>query len=230
MDRTRFYSQIAVTQRPTFKKDMLEMIISLFVMSFGVVLSVKAHLGASPIASLPNVLSIASGMSLGMTVFIVYTICVVLQWVLLRDRSKILMTLTQLPFTVIFSLFVDFVVMMLEPWEVTSLFGQWVLVILSCAIIGLGIVLEIDANISMLADDGLVLVIHQVTKVRLDKVMIIFDVVFVATAFVLSYVLFHGMYGVGLGTIFSGFALGIFVKFFTNIVKQYIRKDGYIGC
>ena len=82
--------RLSVTSRPTFKKDLLEMIVSLLVMSVGVVLSVKAVQGASPIASLPNVVSQATGLSLGMTLFIVYSMCIILEWALIRDRKRIL--------------------------------------------------------------------------------------------------------------------------------------------
>ena len=213
---------IPITARPTFRKDLVEMIVSVLVMSFGVVLTVKAQMGASPIVSLPNVLSGVIGMSLGTTVFIVYFILILIEWALIRDRSRILLTLSQLPFTLLFSLFVDPAVRRSGPVE------QWVLVIVGTAIIGFGCVLEIDANISMLADDGLVLAISQVTKVRLDKVMIIFDICFVASAFIVSYAAFHDFVGVGWGTIFAGITLGLFVRLFTKVVKGYIRKDGSI--
>ena len=204
---------IPVTARPTFKKDLLEMIVSVLVMSFGVVLTVKAQMGASPIVSLPNVLSNVVGLSLGTTVFIVYFILILIEWALIRDRSRILLTLSQLPFTMLFSLFVDLIVWMLGGWVISGPVEQWVLVIVGTAIIGFGCVLEIDANISMLADDGLVLAISQVTKV---------------SAFIVSYVAFHDFVGVGWGTIFAGITLGLFVRFFTKIVKGYIRKDGSI--
>ena len=219
---------IPITARPTFRKDLVEMIVSVLVMSFGVVLTVKAQMGASPIVSLPNVLSGVVGMSLGTTVFIVYFILILIEWALIRDRSRILLTLSQLPFTMLFSVFVDLIVWMLGGWVVSGPVEQWVLVIVGTAIIGFGCVLEIDANISMLADDGLVLAISQVTKVRLDKVMVIFDICFVASAFIVSYVAFHGFVGVGWGTIFAGITLGLFVRFFTKVVKRYIRKDGSI--
>ena len=172
---------IPITARPTFRKDLVEMIVSVLVMSFGVVLTVKAQMGASPIVSLPNVLSGVVGMSLGTTVFIVYFILILIEWALIRDRSRILLTLSQLPFTMLFSVFVDLIVWMLGGWVVSGPVEQWVLVIVGTAIIGFGCVLEFDANISMLADDGLVLAISQVTKLRLDKVMIIFDICFVAS-------------------------------------------------
>ncbi len=213
---------IPITARPTFRKDLVEMIVSVLVMSFGVVLTVKAQMGASPIVSLPNVLSGVVGMSLGTTVFIVYFILILIEWALIRDRSRILLTLSQLPFTMLFSVFVDLIVWMLGGWVVSGPGEQW------GTIIGFGCVLEIDANISMLADDGLVLAISQVTKVRLDKVMIIFDICFVASAFIVSYVAFHDFVGVGWGTIFAGITLGLFVRLFTKVVKGYIRKDGSI--
>ena len=222
------WARLPVTKRPTFKKDLMEMVFSIFVVSFGVVLSVKACQGASPIVSLPNVLSNVAGMSLGTTLFIVYMLFVVIQWILLRDRSQILLTFSQLPFTMLFSVFVDLIEGVVEPWVVTDLLQQWVLVVVSTAIIAFGIVLEVDANISMLADDGLVLTVSRVTRIRLDKVMIIFDVCFVASAFIVSYAAFHDFVGVGLGTIFAGITLGMFVRLFTKIVKRYVRRDGNI--
>ena len=219
---------LSVRNRPTFKKDLVEMVVSVLVMSFGVVLTVKAQMGASPIVSLPNVLSHVVDMSLGTTVFIVYFILILIEWALIRDRSRILLTLSQLPFTMLFSVFVDMIVWMLGGWVVSDPVEQWALVIAGTAIIGFGCVLEIDANISMLADDGLVLAISQVTKVRLDKVMVIFDICFVASAFILSYAAFQGFVGVGWGTIFAGLTLGLFVRFFTMVVTVYIRKEGSI--
>ena len=220
---------IPLTARPTFRKDMVEMVVSVFVLSLGVVLTVKAGMGASPIVSLPTVLSHATGLSMGTMIFIVYTLFILVEWALLLDRGRIVLTLSQLPFSMLFSLFVDIIVWMLGDWEVTGDLGRWILVIVGTAVIGFGCVLEIDANISMLADDGLVLSISQFTGVRLDKVMLIFDVCFVASAFVVSYAVFQDFIGVGLGTIFAGLTLGLFVRFFTKVVKGYIRKDGNIS-
>lgn len=218
-----------VTQRPTFRKDLLEMVVSVLVMSFGVVLTVKASMGASPIVSLPNVLSSVFGLSLGTMIFIVYSIFIVMEWAIIRDRGRILLTLSQLPFSMLFSVFVDLIVWCLGSWEVSGPLEQWALIVIGTAIIGFGCVLEIDADISMLADDGLVLTISRATRVRLDKVMVIFDIVFVASAFILSYAVLQEFVGVGWGTIFAGLTLGLFVRFFTKVVKTYIRRDGNIS-
>lgn len=221
---------LSVRNRPTFKKDLVEMILSMFIMAFGVVLSVKACQGATPIVSFPNVLSLSVGMSLGLTLLIVYSVFIIIEWIILRDRSRILMTLSQLPFTFLFSAFVDSIELVLEPWVVTALWEQWVLVVISTAIVSFSIVLEIDANVSMLTDDGLCLAIHLATKIRLDKVIMIVDICFVASSFILSWIVFNDFVGVGLGTIFAGITQGFFVRISTKLVKRYVRKDGSIEC
>lgn len=228
VDGVEEHPHASVTGRPGFRKDLLEMVASVFIMSFGVVLSVKACLGATPIASFPNVLSSASGLSLGTTLFITYTAFVVIEWLLIRDRRRIVMTLSQLPFTFLFSLFVDLIEMALGFWTVEGDLLRWLLIAASVLVIGFGIVLEIDANVSMLADDGLVLAIHERTRVPVSKVMMLFDIAFVAAAFVLSYAVFHDFVGVGPGTIAAGVTLGLSVRLFTRVVKKYIRPDGNV--
>lgn len=211
------------------KKDYFEMIVSIFLMSFGVVLSVKAGLGSSPISSLPYVVTLATGVSLGTTMLVVYSFFVLLQWVLLRDRKIIPSMLTQIPFTILFSIFVDIIVYALEPWHVVGVAAQWVVMVLSTMVVAIGIVLEIDANVSMLADDGLVLAIHCVTKLSIGKSLILFDILFILSAFAASLLIFDGFVGVGLGTIFMGITQGLFVNVFSKFVRKYVRPDGHLG-
>lgn len=47
------------------------LLIGLFIMAFGVSFSIKALLGTSPVSSIPNVVSIVSGLSVGTTTIIV---------------------------------------------------------------------------------------------------------------------------------------------------------------
>ena len=210
------------------KTDLLEMIASLFILSFGVALSVKANLGSSPISSLPNVLSIFSGLSLGTTMLITNVTMIVAEWVIMHDRTKIIYTMVQLPFTIIQSVFVDIIMMPMDGWFVTDLVQQWGLVIISNLIIAFGVVLSIDSNVSLLADDGLILAIHGATRVRLDKVMLLFDIAFIGSAFIASYIFFQDFVGVGLGTIVAGLTLGPFVKILTTFVKRHVRSNGHI--
>ncbi len=211
--------------------DFLELILAVWIMAFGVILSVRSGLGTNPMVSLPCVISLMSGISLGTMTFIVYALLVVAQWIILRKKGlkRILMTLSQLPFTLLFSVFIDTLELGIGDWTLTDPVMQWSLLILSNMLIGLGIVFEVDANISLLADDGFVLAIHETTRVPMHKVLIIFDVVFVIVAFILSMLAFGGMYGVGVGTLLAMFLIGMFMKFFTKIVETYIRPNGHLA-
>jgi len=221
---------------PTFFRDdmkvadLVEITLAVLIQSFGVVLSTKAGLGTSPVSSLPYVISLGSGIHLGITILAVYTVLVVFQWILLRRKGmkRIMMTVTQLPFTVLFGLFVDLVEDALSGWTIDGVVMQWIAMLLSMVIIAFGVTMEIDADVSMLADDGLVLALHETTGVPLDKVLVMFNVGFVSTAFILSFILFDGMYGVGIGTLISMVGIGILVRPSTKVIKRYIRPDGHL--
>ncbi len=221
---------------PTFFRDdmkvadLIEITLAVLILSFGVVLSTKAGLGTSPVSSLPYVISLGSGISLGITILAVYTVLVAIQWILLRRKGmkRIMMTVTQLPFTVLFGLFVDLIENTLSGWTIDGAAMQWIAMLLSMIIIAFGVTMEIDADVSMLADDGLVLALHETTGIPLDKVLVIFNLGFVSAAFILSFILFDGMYGVGVGTLISMVGIGAFVRPSTKIIKRYIRPDGHL--
>lgn len=221
---------------PTFFRDdmkvadLIEITLAVLILSFGVVLSTKAGLGTSPVSSLPYVISLGSGISLGITILAVYTVLVAIQWILLRRKGmkRIMMTVTQLPFTVLFGLFVDLIENTLSGWTIDGAAMQWIAMFLSMIIIAFGVTMEIDADVSMLADDGLVLALHETTGIPLDKVLVIFNLGFVSAAFILSFILFDGMYGVGVGTLISMVGIGAFVRPSTKFIKRYIRPDGHL--
>lgn len=77
-------------------KRCIFLIVGLCIMAVGVVLSIKAALGTSPISSIPCVLNLITGLTVGTTTIIVNTLIVLLQIVLLRKRFK-LIQLLQIP-------------------------------------------------------------------------------------------------------------------------------------
>ncbi len=216
----------AIRTKPT-KLDVAEMVLSVFVMAFGVVLTVKSCQGVGPISSLPYVLSEVFGLTLGTLTFIVYVCFILIQWAIYRDRGMYLRTLSQLPFTLIYSLFVDLIQMGLSSWTVEGLAMQWLVILAALFLTALAIVMEVDANVSMLADDGLILAVHRATRVPFDRCVILVNISFVVSAFLISWFVLGGLYGVGLGTIFVGVAQGFVVKGLTPLFKRY-RKGGHL--
>lgn len=209
--------------------DIAESIVAMMIIAAGVILSAKASLGTSPVASFPYVLSLGTGYSLGTTIFIVYAVFVLCQLIIYRkDRHRQISVLSQLPYTMIFSGFVDIIEMMLTGWTLEGPAECWIAAFSSIILIAFGVTLEVDANVSMLADDGFVLALHEATGIRFGMVTIIFNVSFVTAAFALSYALFREFDGVGVATLLAMVFIGLFVNFFTKVVKKYIRTTGYL--
>ena len=89
-----------------YVKRTIALVIGLFIMSFGVGLSIRADLGTSPVSSIPYVLNIITELSVGTTTIIVNVIIVLSQIVLLRKRFRPLQLL-QIPVCIAFGLLCD---------------------------------------------------------------------------------------------------------------------------
>ena len=215
-----------VKTKPT-PVDFAEMTIAVFVMAFGVILTVRSLQGVSPVSSLVYVLSETSGLTLGTMTFIVYFLFVLVQCAVYRDRGMTVRVFSQLPYTILYSVCMDLFDYALAPLQADTLLGQWGLVLAGCLLTSLAIAMEADANVSMLPDDGLMLAVHRATRIPLGRSIIVVNVLSVGLAFVLSLGILGGFYGVGLGTLFMMVAQGYIVKALTPAFKR-VRRNGHL--
>ena len=215
-----------VKTKPT-AADFVEMTLAVFIMALGVIITVRSLQGVSPVSSLIYVLSEASGLTLGTMTFIVYFVFVFIQCAIYRDRGMTVRVFSQLPYTILYSVCMDVLDYLLAPLGAETLAGQWVLVLTGCMLTSLAIAMEADANVSMLPDDGLMLVVHRATRIPLGRSIIVINIVSVALAFALSLGMLGGFYGVGLGTIFMMVAQGYVVKALTPVFRR-VRRNGHL--
>lgn len=197
-------------------RDFPKFLLGLYVMSLGVVLSVKSDMGTSPISSLPLVITLSTGLSLGTTLMVVHSIFIIIQCFIVRSRRAFLLTVSQVPVTLGLSVFTDINTALLNWFEPEGILWELGLMALSSVTIGLGIAWEIDSNVSMVADDGLVWRLHLITGVKINTIITTFYTLFVSVAIVLSYLEFGSILGVGVGTVFLALTVGIFTQFFQN--------------
>ncbi len=119
-------------------KRCLFLIVGLCIMAVGVVLSIKAALGTSPISSIPYVLNLITGLTVGTTTIIVNTLIVLLQIALLRKRFK-LIQLLQIPVCIVFGFMTD-VAMELLGWVVVRTYWQqWLVCIAGIVFVAFGV-------------------------------------------------------------------------------------------
>ncbi|MBR6024191.1 MAG: hypothetical protein IK044_04405 [Methanobrevibacter sp.] len=197
-------------------------LISLFIISLGASLSIKANLGTSPLICLPYVCSLITNLSVGIVVFLFTVLFIVIQIALLgRGFEK--RQYLQFIIGSIFSFFVDFSLMLVNSINPVGYINQLLLLLLSCLVVAFGVLLEIQTEVVYLPADGVIVAISEVLKKEFPKVKPFVDTSMVIIAAILSVVFLGYLAGVREGTIISAIIIGPIVK----ILKKYL--DSYVS-
>lgn len=204
------------------------MLIGLFTMTIGIAISTKAQLGTTPISSIPFVLNIATGVSLGTYTMIFNFLLVGAQFVLLRDKFTA-HHLIQIPVTFVFGIFTDISVALVDWMNPDGYFMCWVFTVLSSMILALGIFIEVSSKTSMMPGEGIVVAVSQVIKAKFSKIKITLDITWITIAGIISLVLFGELCGVREGTIFAAVFVGLFIKLYSAILRKIRPSEDSIS-
>lgn len=192
-------------------------VISLFIIAFGVALITRANLGTSPAACPPYVLSLVPGslMTMGTYMCCMQVMFVLAQIAILRRQFEPFQ-LFQFAASFLFGFYTD-LAMMLTAWLPVGTYAlSWLWLILGCAVMGAGIVLEILASLLLLPGEGVVAAISKVGHWQFHTIKIINDVVMTLTGVIIAWVMIGGIEGVREGTVVSAFLVGFMVKLFKH--------------
>lgn len=185
--------------------------------SFGISFITLAALGTSPISSVPYVFSLRFTPTMGQCTFVVNLMFVLLQIVLLR-RNFQKIQLLQIGVNLIFSAFIDVSMGVLTPFAPQSYGAELVWLLIGCAVLAFGIYLEVSPKVLMVPGEGLVQALSQVSGVEFGSVKVGFDVTLMSLASLCSLFFFHGLQGVGLGTLLSAVLVGLIVKLYRRML------------
>lgn len=196
-------------------------LLSLFIISLGASLSIKANLGTSPLICLPYVSSLITKFSVGEVMFVFTILFILIQVILLRKDFEKRQYL-QLIIGTIFSFFIDFSLMLVNFINPAGYINQMLLLLISCLVVAFGVLLEIKTEIVYLPADGVIVAISKVIKIEFPKVKPFVDTSMVLIAAILSITFLGYLAGVREGTIISAIIIGPIVK----VLKRYL--DPYI--
>lgn len=197
----------------SLKKRYFIFICGLFFMSLGICLIIKSSLGTSPISSIPYILSLKYPLSLGAFTFIFNMVLVVGQLLILRKQFPFMQYL-QIPMTVIFSCFMDFVMFLLSGFQPDLYLEKLLILFLGCLALAMGVALQIIANVVMLAGEGFVYAIVKNWSLEIGKTKTFVDIGLVLIAAVLSFSYFTEIRAIREGTLVSAFLVGSIVRFY----------------
>jgi uncharacterized membrane protein YczE len=197
--------------------------LSLFIISLGASLSIKANLGTSPLICLPYVSSLIVNYSVGEIMFVFTVIFILIQIILLRGGFEKRQYL-QLVVGTIFSAFIDFSMMLVNFINPVGYVSQMMLLLISCVVVAFGVLLEIQTEIVYLPADGVIVAISRVLKKEFSTVKPFVDTSMVVIAAILSVVFLGYLAGVREGTVISAIIIGPIVKVLKKHLDSYIVK------
>lgn len=212
---------------------MFFFVLGVAINSFGVSLITVGNLGSSAISGVPYVVSLILPMlSFGVATFIWNVLFIVVEIILLRRQFKPSQFL-QVVANIIFSSMIDVSMLILRFVRPDQLWEQCLCVVLGSVVLAFGIVIEVAPNVVVVPGEGIVRAFSIVTKVRYGTVKAVFDITLIVTAGIISLIAFHGLRGVGIGTVLSALLVGTtinlinrFFKFPDRIRALALARDG----
>lgn len=201
-------------------------IVALFVSALGVSVITRSVLGTSPISSIPYVLSLNTPITMGTYIFVLNMFLIAGQMLMLgregirRRRVDLLM---QVPVSVLFGVFIDLTMAMLGSY-IPVLYGLKLLsLVVGCAILALGICLEVVADVTMVSGEYFVHIASKRFKKEFGVVKIMFDVTLVILAALFSLSLSGRIEGLREGTVIAALLTGPFVRLVSPAL-QFIKR------
>ena len=192
-------------------KRYLIFLLGLFVNSLGVSLITKANLGTSPISSIPYVLSLNFPFTLGNFTIFFSIFLIVLQLIILRKNFK-LEHILQIPVSIIFGYFIDLTMILFSWVNPEAYIMKIVYLLIGCLILGVGVYMEVLADVVMLPGESFVRAIVLTWKTNFGTTKICFDVSMSVIAAVLSFVFAGRLAGVREGTVIAALLVGFIAR------------------
>lgn len=199
-------------------------LIGLFINSFGIAFITKSALGTSQISSVPYTFSLYfSKISFGTATFIFNMIFILIQLLILKKRFKAIHAM-QIVTNIIFSFFIDMGMYMMDWFQPAAIPARVASLLAGCAILALGISIEVSPDVIVVPGEGIVRVIAEETHREFGRIKVYFDVTLILIAVCFSFMFFHGIRGIGIGTVVSALIVGKAV----SLIENHLPLIGYI--
>lgn len=200
-------------------------IISLFFSALGVAFTKHAELGVSPISSVANVLSCKYDFfSIGVWLIIWNCILILGQILILRKNFQ-LIQLLQIPLSFLFGYFTDIGMNIVSVIPIDSYYMKILIALAGIIILGFGISLSVIANVILNSGEAFVKAVSDTTHKQFGNIKILFDVVCVIIAILLSLLLFDfRIVGTREGTVITALLTGTVVNFFNKALQKPINS------
>lgn len=208
------------------KKRCLLYLIGLNIMSIGIVLSTRTHLGVATISSVAYSYSIFFNISFGLSNVILYVVFILIQILLMKSLSyKILM---QIPMAVLAGIFIDIYDNLIALLNYNFLIN-FILLLTSNILTGIGVYFMTKADLVLDPGNGIVNTLCIFFKKPFSYLRIRFDISLVIFTAISGLILVQEIIGIGLGTVISAYligkSVGVTKTLLENKINHYLKKE-----
>lgn len=192
----------------------------------GVALSAKAGLGTSPVASVPYSVSlVCHGLTFGWWLNILSIVQILVQLILLRKNCNMSEILIQTVLAFVYGYLTDFSCSLLSWIHADTYFVKFILMLLSCLVLGLGIWIQLKGGVAMLPGEAMNRAISKVTGKRYENIKITFDVAYIVLAALICLVFVGKLKGVREGSIIAAVLIGNIIKMYNSAFNRIIKRS-----
>ena len=199
----------------------------LIILACGITMNTKTGMGVSPIISVPYSISEIWDLNFGNMTFIVYTIFVIIQAVLMRRIT--LNLILQLPLSLVFTRFLNLFDMIL-PESGSDIWEKLLMLAVAISLTGIGIIMSVRTDFVPNPGDGIVNEIAVVIKKSMGFTKNCFDLLNLCISCSVGMIFAGHLIGIGLGTVLTMLLTGRAVALFSFIfLKPMLRVCGLEG-
>lgn len=217
-------------KNPVLRRRVVVYICGLFLLSVGIVLSITAGFGASPLSALPYSFVMITPWSMGVMVVASNLLFIALQFVFGKRLNR-KECFVQLSTSLLFWGFIDAELYMVHeyfPHDV-DFFMRALYLVSSLVIIGFALLLYLPPKFSPLSYDALTEAVACFFGWTFGKAKVVVDITFVSTAVFIGLIFFHNAGSVGFGTLIAattvGRIAGVLMKYFQAPLQRWIFKE-----
>ena len=191
--------------------------IGITILSFGVSLCAKAGYGISGVTSLPYGISNAFHLNFSRTVLVTYIIMVGLQFVV-RGKNRQWRDLFQIPFSVVFSSFLEWFESLLT-FPLDFLWQKLILLVIALLCMGIGVSLTVNPNFVPNPPDGLTQALSVRFHISMGLTKNLMDFTCVGLTVLIDLLFIGRLFSVGFGTVCCMIFIGRIIAVFDHFCK-----------
>lgn len=197
-------------------------VVALIINGIGVAAVTRANLGTSPISSVPYVASLNLPGTMGAHTVALNALIIIVEMCILgwrESKSRAFALAMQLPISMVLGVSIDFGMFILGSIVPEVYPMKIVMLVCGCAILAVGISMEVIANVLMASGEYFVQIVSQRSKKEFGNIKLLFDASLASIAIILSLVLAGTVDGIREGTIIAALITGPMVR----LVSPYLK-------